>query len=307
MPSSLDAKTPSLDMVAEATVERYGAGRFAPRNADELDKLAHRWYYSELLPESYYPPLLTEKNPKGYPYQARWEPRWSKRGISRAVIVMRYGASLGVLPEQSLRSIYIVEGQPSPSAQLMLALCLSNGFLRRDDYEMEVSATKTTIRLFTSTRPNKPEIITAEYSEYSGLHNKNVWKNHTKDMLVARAISRMVRRYFPDVFCGVYCAEERLDMGPDTPEADMVVEKILASAEMPGEAPPVEEPTDIAPGSLAEQEQLIREVEAAIEALPQGAAAGDPAVKSIEEKGLRIQGSERTRLGALLRAKVPRA
>ena len=130
----------NLEAMAEASQKRYDAGRFAPKDEDALWRLAETWYYAMLLPQAYYP----DDN------RARYDKQWADRGISRAVIVMRYGASLGVLPEQAIRQIYIVEGQPSPSASsLMLALAFGSGLLRRQDWRIVKSdATECTIELF---------------------------------------------------------------------------------------------------------------------------------------------------------------
>lgn len=317
-PAQKTEATPSiLDSVADLTQQRYEAGRFAPRDASELGALAWSWYLSGLLPEAYYPPIKTEKKPKGLPYEARWQQYWQDRGVARATIVMRFGASLGVLPEQAIRSIYIVEGQPSPSAQLMLALAISNGFLKRDDYEIESSKTACTIKLFVKSRM-KAEIITAKYEDYKALHDKLVWKQYPEDMLTARAISRAMRRFFPDVFSGVYAAEERVDMR-ESAAREAAVERILDAANAtepePEESAP-EAPAEPAAGSVqetpAEPErddyaQLVVQVEGMIEALSAGIAETDPRCLEILGLAENLRPGDKKRLSLAFRAKVPSA
>lgn len=265
-----EAAKPDLEAIAEASQKRYDAGRFAPKDEDALWRLAETWYYAMLLPEVYYPPLKSEKNPNGFPFNARYEKGWSQQGISRAVIVMRYGASLGVLPEQAIRQIYIVEGQPSPSASLMLALAFGSGLLRRQDWRIVKSdAAECTIELFGTTR-TKPEIVVARFDEYKHLHGKTNWKNYPQDMLVARATSRAMRRYFPDMFGGVYCAEERVDIRADRAagQHEDITERILAAVEEPTEPtpPPIvptQEPVAPVVDRGADAAALLEEIKAA--------------------------------------------
>lgn len=236
------APAPSLQDVANLTDQRgYNAARFAPKDEDALERLATRWYRSGLLPGSYYP------DAERHGAKAKWEKGWIEYGVARAVIVMRYGAALGVLPELAIRLIYIVEGQPAPAAALMLAMAFSAGVLRREDWRIaEAGPTKCRVELFGASRA-KPEVVEASYEQYKHLHNKTNWKNYPEDMLVARATSRAMRRYFPDMFAGVYCAEERVDMRADkvAGQLDDAVQRILDAAD----APPTDQapPADLAP------------------------------------------------------------
>lgn len=218
-----------LREVAEKTTQRYDAGRFAPKSAEELWSLAEDWYLSGLLPAAYYPKQGD-----------RWAKQWRDQGVTKAVIVMRYGASLGVLPEQSVRQIYIVEGQPAPSAALMLSMAIAGGMLKREDWRIvEASRAKVAIELFGTTR-GKTERVEAKFEDYKHLHHKDNWKNYPEDMLLARATSRAMRRYFPDVFAGVYAAEERVDMRQDrvAGRIEDPVERILGMADAPEEPTP---------------------------------------------------------------------
>lgn len=258
--SERDASRINLEEIADNTQKRYDAGRFAPKDEDALWRLAETWYFAMLLPQAYYP----DDN------RARYEKQWADRGISRAVIVMRYGASLGVLPEQAIRQIYIVEGQPSPSASLMLALAFGSGLLRRQDWRITKSdAAECTIELFGTTRA-KPEYVVARFDEYKHLHNKTNWKNYPQDMLVARATSRAMRRYFPDMFGGVYCAEERVDIRADRAagQHEDITERILAAVDEPAEptpppAAPTQEPVAPIVDRGADAAALLEEIKVA--------------------------------------------
>jgi len=256
-----DASRINLEEIADNTQKRYDAGRFAPKDEDALWRLAETWYYAMLLPQAYYP----DDN------RARYDKQWADRGISRAVIVMRYGASLGVLPEQAIRQIYIVEGQPSPSASLMLALAFGSGLLRRQDWRITKSdAAECTIELFGTTRA-KPEYVIARFDEYKHLHKKTNWQNYPQDMLVARATSRAMRRYFPDMFGGVYCAEERVDIRADRAagQHEDITERILAAVDEPTEPvpPPPVAPTQEPAAPVVDRSEdattLLKEIQSA--------------------------------------------
>jgi hypothetical protein len=220
--------SPLLEEIARNT-QRYDAARFAPKSADELWDLAEQWYYSGLLPEAYYPK-------EG----GKWHKDSVAQGVRKAVIVMRYGASLGVLPEQSIRQIYIVEGQPSPSASLMLSMAFASKVLAREDWRIATaSPTKVVVELFGRTRA-KPEIIETKIEDYKHLAGKKNWQHYPEDMLVARATSRAMRRYFPDMFAGVYAAEERVDMRQDRAagRVEDATDRILAMVDEPARDEP---------------------------------------------------------------------
>ena len=46
----------------------------------------------------------------------------------------------------------------------------------------------------------------------AGLVNKDVWKNYTRNMLFARAISNACRFFCPEVISGYYTTEELEDL-----------------------------------------------------------------------------------------------
>jgi len=240
---------PLLAEIAKNT-QRYDAGRFAPKSADELWSLAEDWYLSGLLPEAYYP---KEGN--------RWAENARTYGVRRAVIVMRYGASLGVLPEQAVRQIYIVEGQPCPSAALMLSMAFASGVLKREDWRIvEASRTKVVIELFGASRRGQVERVVTTFDDYKHLHNRKNWQAYPEDMLIARATSRAMRRYFPDMFAGVYATEERVDMRQDRAAGRIEdpVDRIMGMADAPEEPtapPPAAPPARTSePGDTAEDD-----------------------------------------------------
>lgn len=295
------ATMPSLESIAYETATRYDAGRFAPKTIHDLETLADKWYFSMLLPEAFYPP-------KNMPYTERFKPGWSKQGVAKAEIIMRYGAALGVLPEIAIRQIYIVEGQPSPSSALMLGLAIAGGHLKRNDYRVvESTSTACKIELFGATRA-KPEIVEAKFADYSHLHGKYNWKNYPTDMLFARAVGRAMRRYFPDVFGGVYAAEERIDFGADRKAGlgggDAAIERILEAVGVAPESEIAPEPVaSVEAGDEdAEYASVVLEIEGLL-AQFKGRGDKETAAK-IEDLGKRLRDPERSRLAAEYKAKL---
>lgn len=218
-----------------ALKKTYNAARFAPRSADDLHVLAEEWYDSDLLPEAYYPDW-EDKQGRPIKYTNDELRRLRKRGISRAKIVMRYGAALGVLPELAIRLIYIIDGQPSPAAALMLAIFLSSPVCAVFE---PLESTTQKARMKVGRKGQKAFDVEASYAEYKHLHSRKNWTNYPTDMVYARCLGRAMRRVAPDLFAGVYCAEERIDFKAERGHAapDGALERILELADLEERAP----------------------------------------------------------------------
>lgn len=127
-----------------------------------------------------------------------------------AIAIAAMGAELGWSPMKSLRSIYMVDGNPELSAQSMLGLV----YERMPGASIEIlqnDAECAKIRARRNTDDCWGEFsFTIEDARGAGLLSKkgNVWKNYTTDMLWARCVSRMCRRKFPDVIQGCYVVGE---------------------------------------------------------------------------------------------------
>jgi hypothetical protein len=239
-----------------ALKKTYTAARFAPQNASDLRALAEEWYDSDLLPESYYPEW-EDKQKRPIVYSHEDLRRLRKRGISRAVIVMRYGAALGVLPEIAIRLIYIIDNQPSPAAALMLAIFLASPVCAVFE---PLESTKTSARMRVGRKGQKPFEVAATYEEFKHLHGRKNWTSYPTDMVYSRCLGRAMRRVAPDLFAGVYCAEERVDFRAEKAAGagDSMLDRILEQVDLeppaaPRYAAPAEEPEPpAAPSASAE-------------------------------------------------------
>ena len=124
------------------------------------------------------------------------------------LITVMHGLDLGLKPMQAFNLVHVVKGRPSLSAEGMRALIL------RDGHEFEVvtsTITEATVRGRRRGSETWHEAaFTMEQAKKAKLGGAN-WEAYPEDMLLARATSRLARRYFGDVIGGLPSVEEVLD------------------------------------------------------------------------------------------------
>ena len=134
------------------------------------------------------------------------------RGIQRpeaAFAIIAAGRELGLTAMQSLRSIHIIEGKPSLSADLVAALCKS-----RPDVCLYFRLVESTDRVarYETHRRGEPEptpmSFTIEQAQRAGVAGKDNWKKYPEAMLRARCITALARAVYPDLAMGVYDPDE---------------------------------------------------------------------------------------------------
>ena len=125
-----------------------------------------------------------------------------------AFAVIMTGRELGLTAMQSLRSIHIIEGKPTLSADLMIAL------VRRSpvcEYLVLVEGTAK-VATYEAKRKDSPKptrmSFTIEDAERAGLLGKDNWRRFAPAMLRARCGSAICRAEFSDVMLGVYDPDE---------------------------------------------------------------------------------------------------
>lgn len=127
------------------------------------------------------------------------------------LIAIGLGKAIGVQPAQALYEIYVVNGRPSPSANLMAALVRRAGHKLRIDGD----ATRCTATLVRSDDPDYPfsATWTFEQARLAGLTGKDTWKAYPGAMLRARAIAEVVRMGASEAVLGMdYSREEMEDV-----------------------------------------------------------------------------------------------
>lgn len=132
------------------------------------------------------------------------------------LIAIGLGQAVGIPPAQSLYEIYVVNGRPSPSANLMAALVRRSGHKLR----VEGNAESCTATLVRADDPDYPFTATwtIDQARAAGLTSKDTWKQYPAAMLRARAIAEVVRMGASEAVLGMeYAAEEQRDIEDDRP------------------------------------------------------------------------------------------
>lgn len=156
------------------------------------------------------------------------------------LIATGLGKAIGIAPAQSLYEIYVVNGRPSPSANLMAALVRRAGHLIRIEGN-ERTCTATLVR---KDDPEYPfsATWTIEQAHAAKLTGKDTWNAYPAAMLRARAISEVVRMGASECVLGMdYSAEEMRDVERATAPAPTFVP--AAPQFMPAE-PVAEQPLE---------------------------------------------------------------
>ena len=150
------------------------------------------------------------------------------RGVQRpeaAFAIIAAGRELGLTAMQSLRSIHIIEGKPTLSADLVAALCKS-----RPDvcvYFRLVESTDKVARYETQRKGEPcPTAMTFSWDDATraDVTGKDNWKKYPAAMLRARCITALARAVYPDLAMGVYDPDEVAEPAPPQPANYRVVE-----------------------------------------------------------------------------------
>lgn len=137
------------------------------------------------------------------------------RTTEAAAIIIATGRELGISSLKALRSIYVVKGRPTLSADLMAALVKRSGACK---YWQLVEMSRTVCTLETQ-RVGDPSPTRYSYSiedaQAAGLLSSQTWKAHPAAMLKARCTTALARAVYPDLVMGLYDPDELDD--PDEP------------------------------------------------------------------------------------------
>jgi hypothetical protein len=124
--------------------------------------------------------------------------RKDKASITAALL---QGRELGLQPMASLQHIHVIEGRPTLSAQSMRAIVLARGHsievVESTSELCRIKGKRASDKTWTETR------FTIQEANKANLTRKSNWQAYAKDMLFARATSRLCRMIFPDVIGGI--------------------------------------------------------------------------------------------------------
>lgn len=202
------------------------SGELAVRSWDELKELAKTLGPSSLLPSAL----------RGKP--------------ADVLVTVMYGNELGLSPMQAIQGIYVVNGRPTLAAQTWLALA------RRAGHRVKVTEQTDDACTVELERGDTGETHVSRYTyaeaQQAKLSSKDVWQQHRKAMLLARAVSQGCRFLCPEIALGFY-AEGELD--DEQPAPVVHVERPKDAPVEDAEVVPDEDVADEVAALAAEFEQ----------------------------------------------------
>lgn len=158
---------------------------------------------------------------------------------AQAIVKVMAGAEMGIAPFASMSGIDIIQGKPTPGANLLATIVDNHPrydfkVLVATDEKCEIEWFKDGVSVgksaFTMQEAKKIQQWNAKKNAWEPLSEKFNWKNYPSDMLFARAITRGQKRYAPGVAGGapVYTPDE---MGVDTDEEGYIDAESIAITE----------------------------------------------------------------------------
>lgn len=141
-------------------------------------------------------------------------PHYAKMGPEGIFAIVETAKSLKIDPRLALGGgLYFVRGKVEMNARLMNSLIRSRKHSITRDKKSD-----DTICILHGKRADNGDTWTESFSledaKRAGLTNSPVWKNFTRDMLFARALSRLARQLFPDIIGNVY-VEGEISLDPN--------------------------------------------------------------------------------------------
>lgn len=134
-------------------------------------------------------------------------PHYKKIGAEGIYAIVQKAKSIGVSPLDALNgSFYFVQGKVELTSTMM------NDLIRRRGHSItkDKKSDDTICILHGKRKDNNDtwsESFSIEDAKQAGIY-RNQWLKYPKDMLFARALSRLARQLFPDVIKGCYVEEE---------------------------------------------------------------------------------------------------
>lgn len=159
------------------------------------------------------------------------------------------GRELGLPPMEAMRSIDVIDGNPTLSGELCVRLIRGAGHKLRT---LEMSADKAKVMGIRAEDAEDTMTVefTIEMAKRANLAGKSNWKNYPEAMLFWRAVTMLARMHFPDAIGSTRIAylpdEYGADITPppvdtdDDAEDAEVVETVVAEESEPDGTEPFE-------------------------------------------------------------------
>ena len=169
----------------------------------------------------------------------------------QALAIILTGRELGIPAMAALNTINVIQGKPTVSPQLMLALIERSGQL--EDIKVDVTDKGASVTMKRKGRTAHTETFGQTEAQAMGLLGKDNYKKQAGVMYKWRAVAACARTVFPDVILGLYTPEE---MGAEVSVSDDGV----MTVEAPVEAEPVREVSPERTEAIAKCGQLMRDL-----------------------------------------------
>lgn len=182
-------------------------------------------------------------------------PRDYQQNPGAVVLALGFAESRGLDILTVVGSVAFVGGKPIIDATLQRALAKRAGYLVRITRADEQAAT---VEIHEGGQKLGEATYTIANATAAGLAGKDNWRKNTEDMLVARATTRAIRRFAPDVMTGVLAQDEADELDPTTVAAQPApVVAAIESAPAGAEAPGVGAPAEPAPAAATTEPDVI--------------------------------------------------
>jgi len=180
----------------------------------------------------------------------------SIKTAEQCLAIFLTGKELGIGFMEAIRSVHVIQGKPTISPQLMLAL--ANRTHELEDQKIDATNKRAVV---TIKRKNR-SAHTVEFGETEaaalGLTSKDNYRKQPKTMYQWRALAAALRVTFPDVLLGMYTPEELGAEVKVNDEGEMTVEADVVKTETTPQANPPQEP---AAEAIPDQDLIIVKVE----------------------------------------------
>lgn len=164
--------------------------------------------------------------------------------------VILTGVELGMGPMEAMRSIHVIEGKPTMSAELMLARA------RRAGVRTRWIKTDDTIATIAVTVPGDSEPQTLSFSvadaQRAGVAGKGNWSKFPAAMLRARAISAAMRAFCPEVLGASVYESDSGELSDGVPSVE--VRAVTLPAEPVGVVATADVPPALSSGAVRLQD-----------------------------------------------------
>ena len=145
--------------------------------------------------------------------------------LPNCIIALEMAQRMGMNPIAIMQNMYVVHGNPSWSAQFLIASFNRSGRFRALRYEFtgDERADDWGCRAWTIEKDTGDRLdgtwVTIGLAKKEGWYNKkgSKWLTMPQQMLMYRAASWFIRAYAPEIAMGLMTQEEAIDIGDITP------------------------------------------------------------------------------------------